>query len=440
MSLDTGNIPITSCGVCNQPLPDLQFNGSQQALTKLGYYRLGISDDDEQFEIPGNGLGLFTCRRDAWLGFNEHFRQFGGEELYIHTKYKFYGRTTYCLPFLKWVHKFRPTDERPPYPMNTYGRVRNYVLGFQELGLSLDRIYDHFVREKKWLTDNEWNWLLENPIERSTLQIAKPCTVGCPETIKAESVEELYEAIVKLPRDIDTHMPKLKELAAKCAHITEFSPKRESLIALATSANAKIVSYNLEASDTTIASLNKLRENLDLSIKGTDDVAEIEQTDLLFIDSKHTAGKLAEELNKYHEKVNRYIVLHFTQKHQEKGEDGGAGLLTALRVFLRTNPQWSVVYHSELQNGLTVISCYAADKPELPTITTQAVNAWRAAVAFVKTTGAQVEPEEYERRLDICTVCPKRNGDKCSVCGCFLKAKATLQSQDCPIAKWSVPQ
>ena len=33
----------------------------------------GVRLDAEPFDIPAQGLGLFSCRRDAWLGFNPHF-------------------------------------------------------------------------------------------------------------------------------------------------------------------------------------------------------------------------------------------------------------------------------------------------------------------------------------------------------------------------------
>ena len=40
------------------------------------------------FDIPMHGLGLFACRRAAWPGFHPKFRGFGGEEGYIHEKFR----------------------------------------------------------------------------------------------------------------------------------------------------------------------------------------------------------------------------------------------------------------------------------------------------------------------------------------------------------------
>ena len=50
----------------------------------------------------------------------------------------------------------------------------------------------------------------------------------------------------------------------------------------------------------------------------------------------------------------RRISLHDTQIFGEQGEDGGPGLLPALRRFLREHPEWSVVYHTQANHGLTV--------------------------------------------------------------------------------------
>lgn len=111
----------------------------------------GVWGDDERgedpngppFEIPAQGLGLFSCRKNAWLGFNKEFRGFGGEEGYIHKKYKKNGKTTLCLPFLRWNHRFyRPNGVS--YPNDLVQRFRNYMIGFKELGLDTSELKSHF--------------------------------------------------------------------------------------------------------------------------------------------------------------------------------------------------------------------------------------------------------------------------------------------------------
>jgi len=103
----------------------------------------GASLDADPFEIPAQGMGLFACRKDSWLGFNKRFRGFGGEEGYIHQKYIKYGKGTLCLPFLRWLHRF----ERPmgiTYPNIILDRFRNYYIGFKELELDTSELELHF--------------------------------------------------------------------------------------------------------------------------------------------------------------------------------------------------------------------------------------------------------------------------------------------------------
>jgi hypothetical protein len=96
------------------------------------------------FDIPMQGLGLFACRRAAWPGFHPKFRGFGGEEGYIHEKFRQRGGRTLCLPFLQWVHRFhRPLG--PPYLNRWEDRMRNYFIGFIELGLETAEMEAHFA-------------------------------------------------------------------------------------------------------------------------------------------------------------------------------------------------------------------------------------------------------------------------------------------------------
>jgi len=99
--------------------------------------------DFEPPEIPMHGLGVFCCRKNAWLGFNRSFQGFGGEEGYIHQKYRNAGRGTRLLPFLKWVHRFNRTHPIR-YPLTRFNKIRNYLIGWREVGLPLHEVVDHF--------------------------------------------------------------------------------------------------------------------------------------------------------------------------------------------------------------------------------------------------------------------------------------------------------
>lgn len=103
----------------------------------------GLDPDAPPFDVPMQGMGLFACRRAAWPGFNPAFRGFGGEEFYIHEKFRQRGGRTLCLPFLRWMHRFnRPLGV--PYRNIWEDRIWNYVTGFTELGLPLEEFERHF--------------------------------------------------------------------------------------------------------------------------------------------------------------------------------------------------------------------------------------------------------------------------------------------------------
>jgi glycosyltransferase involved in cell wall biosynthesis len=104
----------------------------------------------EPFDIPMMGLGVFSCETKNWLGFNEHFKGFGGEEGYIHEKFRDNGGRAICLPDFKWMHRFgRPDGVK--YPLRLEDRIWNYFVGWLELKKDpshpmIKEIYENFEK------------------------------------------------------------------------------------------------------------------------------------------------------------------------------------------------------------------------------------------------------------------------------------------------------
>jgi len=97
---------------------------------------------NEPKDIWGMGMGLFMTSKSGWLRFNAKCRGFGGaEEGIIHEKYRQHGRRVICDPRLAWIHHF---DRPIPYPLNLIDRVINYIISFEEIGLSTTPIMEHF--------------------------------------------------------------------------------------------------------------------------------------------------------------------------------------------------------------------------------------------------------------------------------------------------------
>lgn len=360
-----------------------------------------INPDNKAFEIPGQGLGLFTCRKEAWLGFNPHFRGFGGEEMYIHTKFRQAGARAMCLPALRWVHRFGRPDG-PRYPLTTFNKVRNYILGHLELGLSLERVYNHFVKGEgisdyrkgngwKPLPEEVWQHILENPIEHSTNPEAPKQTVSNMKTFgrvqppaTVTNLDELAEWVSKNKRDLDEHVGMLRRWAEKCDHVTEFTKRRESTIALLAGRPATLVSYQTEEDELTPLAYayaindkearaeggGRVVENIKHLLRVNplaENVEPIEETDLLYIDSVHSAEQLWQELTKHGGRVRRAFILRGTATFGEKAEGtNGLGLNHAIRKWLEEHPEWFVAYYAPNQYGMTVLSKDPADKPENP--------------------------------------------------------------------------
>jgi len=107
---------------------------------------------DEHFEIEMMGMGLFGCRKDSWLRFHDKCRGFGGVEGITHAKYRHHGRKVLCLPFLQWVHRF--SKVRHDNPLLT-DKIRNFLYGFEEIGMDFQPLYDHFGKEKVKAIENK---------------------------------------------------------------------------------------------------------------------------------------------------------------------------------------------------------------------------------------------------------------------------------------------
>lgn len=167
------------------------------------------------------------------------------------------------------------------------------------------------------------------------------------------SIDELYARAASTPSDINEHCPKLKELAGRCRHVTEFGMRHGvSTVALLAGRPQRLVSYDLVHDP--IADVLAEWPEFEFRVGDSTEV-DIEHTDLLFIDTKHTADQLWRELTRHSHRVRRWIAMHDTVTFGEHGEDGGPGLLHALKKFLRTHSEWRVVYDAKNNNGLTVI-------------------------------------------------------------------------------------
>lgn len=184
------------------------------------------------------------------------------------------------------------------------------------------------------------------------------------------TIHEKYQEKCSTPSDINQLLPFLKEYAEKCETVCEMGVRcPTSTYAFLAARPKKLISYDIgrypEVDEVEVLAK---AEGLDFTFKLEDVLqADIEETDFLFIDTFHCATQLERELARHSGKVKKYIGFHDTQTFWEVGEPSyesvadkgtncGRGLRYALEPFLENNPEWKIVFKTEINNGLTIIS------------------------------------------------------------------------------------
>lgn len=168
-----------------------------------------------------------------------------------------------------------------------------------------------------------------------------------------------YKEACILPSNMTEHVPVLKMYSEMCEHVTEFGVDEGfSTWGLLEGNPKKMVSVDKRQK----RSMNFHKDfaknlNIEYSFILSDSFdIEIEETDLLFIDTEHTYEQLKEELRLHASKVRKYIVLHDTEVFKIKGElPSTEGLQGAIDEFLEDNEEWGIKEVFTNCYGLTIL-------------------------------------------------------------------------------------
>ena len=183
-------------------------------------------------------------------------------------------------------------------------------------------------------------------------------------SMEGKTLEEIYNEKYVAPHavDINEHMPTLKKYAEECQHITEFGVQyANSTIAFMSGFPKRLISYDIVpieqyGLDRQYMKQLALSNNVDFDfIVGDTREIEIEETDILFIDTEHTYDQLIIELTKHGNKSRKYIILHDTTSKGIHGDHGKDGLLKAINEFLGENKEWQILETFTNNNGLTIL-------------------------------------------------------------------------------------
>ena len=187
-------------------------------------------------------------------------------------------------------------------------------------------------------------------------------------------LEQIINQIYRTPSDINEHIPTLIEYASECDHITEMGVRAiTSTWAFLGAAPKKLISYDIEDPSKWGANINQVYDvakqyGLDYEFRKENVLKlEIEETDLLFLDTWHAYNQLKAELELHSSKAKKYIVMHDTTSYEFRDEpltsenawEGepptGKGLWLAITEFLDSTDEWGLHKRYTNNNGLTIL-------------------------------------------------------------------------------------
>lgn len=201
-------------------------------------------------------------------------------------------------------------------------------------------------------------------------------------------LEEIVNIMAETPGDINEHISTLVRYGSECSHITEMGVRWiTSTWAFLGCIPDKLISYDMRNPSTwgqggegengsiiqrgynTIEDVYEMAKcvgvNYEFIQANVLDV-EIEETDLLFLDTWHSYKQLKAELEKHSSKARKYIVLHDTTTYANTDETNyeilgpewkaeGKGIWLAVEEFLSSNNNWSLCERFTNNNGLTIL-------------------------------------------------------------------------------------
>ncbi len=219
--------------------------------------------------------------------------------------------------------------------------------------------------------------------------MTKPAAASSPPGANCEEIlQEEYCRAKDAPSDINEHLPLLRSLAESVASVAEFGVRGGESTRAFLAANVRLRSYDIVLHDEVSRLFALAKEcGRDAEYARADVLqTNIEETDMLFIDTLHTRAQLSRELRMHGNKARRYLAFHDTDTFGLKDEvveaprprglrgifhrlKRGAkkrldiplvvfpsgGLLPSILEFLAANPQWRVKIHRTNNNGLTVL-------------------------------------------------------------------------------------
>jgi hypothetical protein len=173
-------------------------------------------------------------------------------------------------------------------------------------------------------------------------------------TVKVKDITNFYFNFSKYDQsDINEHISIMHKYANECEHITEFGVRTGVSTWAWLASRAKVVRcFDIQNVSNNLKyhyeSARETKKDFTFTCVSTvADKLDIEETDLLFIDTEHTYDQCSKELKKHGSKVRKYLIFHDTTLCPD--------LNRAIQEFLKDNLNWKIKEVLTNNNGLTVL-------------------------------------------------------------------------------------
>ena len=189
------------------------------------------------------------------------------------------------------------------------------------------------------------------------------------------TLDQAFLDALNRPSDISEHLETIRSHAAGYQHVTEMGVRGGvSTWALLSARPRRLVCYDILPIDMSEHARIAAEEHIDFEFKQLDVIeADIEETDCLLIDTRHTYSQLCAELQLHSPRVRNlgHIILHDTYTFGYIDEpayphasnaalrwgkmSAKRGLRLALTEFVDRMPDWRIVLDHPHNNGLTIL-------------------------------------------------------------------------------------
>ena len=191
-----------------------------------------------------------------------------------------------------------------------------------------------------------------------------------------EKINQKLNLLISTPSDINEHLLTFKKYAERCDTIIEFGVRGiVSTWAFLSGKPKKLVGIDITHPSHFGGNLEEITNfakeiGVDFTFRIENTLEnEIEECDLLFIDTWHDYLQLKKELFRHSKNVKKYIILHdtssfgfrnepFYDDYESERNDTNLpeGLVPAMMEFLYSNPEWYILEKFDHNNGICIMA------------------------------------------------------------------------------------